>query len=360
MQEITSIRDAEVAGKRVLLRADLNVPLKNGAVADDTRLRAALPTLEYLHERSAKTITLLAHLGRPGGKVVENLRLAPIEAKMRELTAVPFVMHENLRFSPGEEADDAAFAKQLADGGDLFVNDAFADAHRAHASIVTLPTLLPSYAGLLMEKEIKHLSEALHPPQGALAVIGGAKFETKIPLLKKLVALYGKILLGGALANDFLKVRGSPVADSLVSSAPVPEELAGEERIKLPLDVALFNKETKTGRTSPVNDIRLGEASMDIGTSTAAKWSGEIAHAPFVLWNGPLGVYEDGYVEGTDTIAKAIAEGAVRAVIGGGDTDAALKKFTFDTNRVFISTGGGAMLQFLTDGTLPGIEALKR
>jgi phosphoglycerate kinase len=218
---------------------------------------------------------------------------------------------------------------------------------------------LPSYAGFLIEKEIEHLSQALRPPEGSVAVIGGAKFETKLPLLTKLLSLYGTVLLGGALGNDMLKARGMPFGASLISTAPVPLEIAGDERIRMMADAVVLGSDGK-GREALVNDIRADEKIVDIGPATALAWSELVGAAPFVLWNGPMGVYEEGYTKGTDTLAKTLVERRIPAVIGGGDTEAALRKFSFDPARVFVSTGGGAMLEFLASGTLPGLEPLKK
>ncbi len=360
MPELKSIKDAEVSGKRVLVRADINVPLHEGKVADDMRIRAILPTLELLQQRGAASITILAHLGRPMGVVVETLKLAPVEARLRELTEVPFVMHENLRFDPREEAGDESFAKELALLGDLYVNEAFADSHRTHASVVTLPKLLPSYAGLRFAVELEHLQRALTPPPGAVALIGGIKFETKEPLIKKLLSLYSEVLLGGALGDDIIKARGLPFGESLVSDVPVPVELATDERLVVATDAVVLEEDANAERTSSIVDIRKNERVVDIGPQTAALWAKKVAQAPFVLWNGPMGIYEQGYCDGTDALARALAASHTRAVVGGGDTAAALARQTFDPANVFVSTGGGAMLQFLSDGTLPGLEALRR
>ena len=319
--QVKSVRDADVAGKRVLVRVDFNVPIKDGKVVEDMRIKAAIPTIELLHERGASQITLITHIGRPDGKVVEELRVAPVEARLRELTQVPFVMEENLRFDPGDEANDPEFAKKLASLGDIFVNDAFAVSHRAHASTVGVAELLPSYAGLNMEKEIAHLSGALTPPPGSIALMAVTKRD-KIPLIDKLATLYGKVLVGGPVLPDYVP----SAANILIPTDGIPE-LKGL---------------------------------LDIGPNTRTAWVAEVAKAPFVLWNGPLGWYEKGYVESTDAIAKQIISSGIRAVIGGGDTVNALKQFHFDPEKVFISTGGGAMLEFLIQGTLPGIEVLKK
>ena len=358
--QVKSVRDAEIKGKRVLVRCDFDVPVKDGKVLDDTRIQAVIPTIELLHANGASNVILLAHCGRPGGKIVEVLRIAPVEARLRELTSVPFTLLENLRFDPREEQNDEAFAQELAMRGDIFVNEAFADSHRKHTSIVGVARLLPPYAGLRLEEEIENLSKSLTPPRNSLAIIGGAKFETKQPLIEKLLALYSTVLLGGVLGNDVTKARGLPIGASLVASLPVPVSIAGDERLKVPLDVVVSEPGTNAERTALVNDLRAVEAIVDIGPATASLWGEEIQRAPFVLWNGPMGVYEQGYTRGTDALAQALALSTTPAVVGGGDTIAAISKFSFDKDRVFLSTGGGAMLEFLVSGTLPGLEALKR
>jgi len=363
-----SVRDADVAGKRVLVHVDFDVPLKNGVIVDDFRIRAALPTIALLREKGAEQIILISKLGRPGGTVVEELRMAPIQKKMAQLVDMTGIeLRENLRFDPREEANDSAFAKELASLGDVFVNEAFADSHRTHASIVGIPKFLPGYAGVRFEEEVRRLSAALTPPQGALALIGGAKFETKEPLIKKLLGVYAEVLLGGALANDLLKARGLPFGKSLLSGAPVDPEVASDERLVLPTDAIFAEVGLSAERSGGVVDIRAGESIIDIGPATAKLWAEKISKAPFVLWNGPVGIYEQGYCDGTDALAAALAllsasgqAASFRAVVGGGDTIAAISKQTFDPQKVFVSTGGGAMLEFLTAGTLPGIEALRR
>lgn len=347
-----------MAGKRVLIRADFNVPLENGVIVDDLRIRTALPTLEHVYAKGAAEIIILAHLGRPEGKVVEPLRLAPIEARLRELTTVPFAMHENLRFDAREEANDAGFAQELAQLGDVYVNEAFADSHRAHASIVGIPKFIPGYAGLRFIEEVTKLSAALTPPRGALAIVGGAKFETKEPVIAKLLTLYSEVLLGGALGNDLIKARGLPFGASLVSNVSVPVDIAANDRLVVPTDAIFGEMGSNAERSANVVDIRANESIIDIGPQTAALWSEKIKKAPFVLWNGPVGMYENGYADGTNMLAQTLADSKVPAVVGGGDTTAAIEKYHFDPALVFESTGGGAMLQFLVDGTLPGIDAL--
>src|SRR3989344_2607514 len=358
MSQIKSVKDADVAGKRVLVRVDLDV--LEGTAVIDMRLRAAVPTLQLLHDRGAVQIVIVGYVGRPGGKVVEALRVAPVAKRLRELApGINFEVKENLRFDPREETNDEGFAKELATLGDIFVNESFATAHRAYASIVGIPKFLPSFAGLRFDEEVRRLSLALTPPQGALAVIGGAKFETKVPLIKKLLGVYVEVLLGGALANDVIKARGLPFGKSLLSGAPVDPEVAADERLVLPTDAIFAEVGSNAERSGGIVDIRAGESIIDIGPATANAWAEKIFKAPFVLWNGPVGIYEQGYADGTDTLAAALAKSGVKAVVGGGDTIAAISKQKFDPQKVFVSTGGGAMLEFLTAGTLPGIEALK-
>jgi len=358
--QIRSVRDAEIKGKRVVMRVDFNVPLKEGVVVDDARIKAVVPTLEFLQQAGAAQITLLTHLGRPEGSVVESLKVAPVEVRLRELTQVPFELKENLRFDSREEANDEGFAKELAGLGDIFVNDAFAVAHRAAASTVGITKYLPSFAGLLVEREVAMLSEALEPPPNSLAILGGAKFETKIPLIETLLKRYGRVLLGGALGNDVVKARGLSVGSSLVSAIPVPTELAMNERLMVPLDAVVRDKDLNAERTALIHDLRAIESVVDIGPATEKLWQEEVEQAPFVLWNGPLGVYESGYTRGTNAVAEALTRAKVRAVVGGGDTIAAVSHFTFDPEKVFLSTGGGAMLEFLAQGTLPALEPLKK
>ncbi len=367
MQEIKSIKDADVVGKRVLVAVDFNVPLKDGLIVDDSRIRAALPTLELLHGRGAK-IVVMTHLGRPAGRVVEACKVAPLAHRLGELmgcrvTVAPeesdFMMLENLRFDPREEEGSMELAEELATFGEIYVNDAFSNSHRSHASVVGVPQLLPSFAGIRLMEEMAQLTQALTPPPGALAIIGGAKFETKQPLIEKLLPHYARVLLGGALGNDVIKARGLPVAASLVSNVPASLEIASNGKLAVATDAVMEKVESKEPRTGLVVDIRIDERIVDVGPVTASAWAQMAEDAPFVLWNGPLGIYEEGYTEASDLVAKALARSGAKAVVGGGDTGAALSKYSFDPQKVFLSTGGGAMLQFLTEGTLPGIEALK-
>lgn len=373
--DLKSVRDADVAGKRVLLRTSLNVPLAtDGTISDTYRLRRALPTLFHLTERGARVV-LIGYFGREGATlrpVFDTLsRLAkrtpmhfsqtPVQSVLPEVEALAegeCLVLENMRLYAGEEHNDAAFARELAALADVFVNDSFAEAHRSYASNAGVAALMPSFAGLLLLEEVTRLSEALLPPAGSVAVIGGAKYETKQPLIEKIAHIYDRVLIGGALANDFLKARMVAVGASLISDEAVGQSVADLPQIAVPEDVVL--QSPRGVRASAVADIQADERIVDVGPQTATNWSQALAEAPLALWNGPLGLYEGGFSHATDMIARAIAQGRGRAIIGGGDTDAAVAKFQFDPERVFRSTGGGAMLQFLTEGTLPSIEALKQ
>ena len=375
--EMKSVRDADVAGKRVLLRTSLNVPIAaDGSVGDVFRLQKDVATIEFLVRNGAKII-LVGYIGREGGtlapvaKTLQTLipsipiaftttAVADVGGEVAALKEGTCLMLENIRKEPGEEKNDATLAANLAKLADIFVDDAFPEAHRAYASNVGVASLLPAYAGLLLEEEVVRLSHALVPPAKSLAIIGGAKFETKQPLLEKLLTVYPNILLGGALANDLLKARGLTIGTSLISDAPVPEDLVGDERILMPDDVRVDGGALGV-RVAHTADVRADEHIVDIGTLTEASWSKHITEAEFVLWNGPMGIYEKGFVDGTDALAEALVNSSAKAVIGGGDTAAALAKFTFDPARIFVSTGGGAMLEFLANGgTLPALEVLKK
>ena len=364
--ELKSVRDADVAGKRVLLRTSLNVPINaDGTVGDVFRLQKDVATIEFLVRKGAKII-LVGYIGRTGGtlapvaKALQSLipsipvtftttAVADVGGEVEVLKEGSCLMLENIRKEPGEEnpsaVGDPALAASLAKLADVFVDDAFPEAHRAYASNVGVASLLPAYAGLLLEEEVARLSHALVPPAKSLAIIGGAKFETKQPLLEKLLTVYPNILLGGALANDLLKARGLTIGTSLISDAPVPEDLAGDERILMPDDVRVDGGVLGV-RVAHTADVRADEHIVDIGSLTEASWSKHITEAEFVLWNGPMGIYEKGFVDGTDALAEALVNSSAKAVIGGGDTAAALAKFTFDPERIFVSTGGGAMLEF--------------
>lgn len=374
--ELKTLNDVDVSGKRVLLRMSLNVPVgENGQVSDLFRLKRSLPTLEHLVGKGARVV-IVGYFGRSGESlepvfnaltsIAPNIPMrffagAPEDAQEEAVKLAPgeCLVIENIRKHPGEEKNDPVLAHALAALADVFVSDAFAEAHRPYASNVGVAALLPSYAGFLMQEEVAHLTPALTPPEGSVAIIGGAKFETKQPLIEKLLASYSKLLLGGALGNDVIKARGFPFGSSLISEKVVPESIAGNERLLSPEDAYLTGGPLE-GRAGYVTDTRVEEKIFDIGPETAEVWARVVSAAPFVLWNGPMGVYEKGFTKGTDILAEALVASGARAVIGGGDTVAAVSKFTFDPSRIFISSGGGAMLDFLSNGTLPALEPLKK
>jgi phosphoglycerate kinase len=399
MQKL-SLRDLDVRGKRVLVRADFNVPTETRGgkirVTDDTRIRETLPTINYLREHGAKTI-LMSHFGRPKGKPVEKYSLRPIGEFLHSLIHHPVIFShdtigdvpktiidhmqagdvallENLRFQTGEEANDPKFAKALAKLGDLYVNDAFGAAHRAHASTVGVTRFVEKSAmGFLMEKELKHLKEGLEKPARPFVVIlGGAKVSDKIGVLKALMEKADTILIGGAMANTFLKAQGIPVGASRVESDKVDLarellDLAKNKGVKflLPIDVVEAEEiragadMRNTSRLSPQHGITDGWQAVDIGAATIALYQEEIARAETILWNGPMGVFEiPEFGEGTIAIAEAMAQSGATTIIGGGDSVTAVKQAGLADKMTFISTGGGASLELLEGKELPGVAAL--
>jgi len=362
-----SVRDIKLfESVPILVRAALNVPIENGEVTNDYRLRRALPTIRFLSERGAKVI-LIGHIGEkglPAGRHGTET-LAPVAAKLaklisgvsffretvgagardaiRDLAPGQILVLENLRRNAGERTNDRAFARELAALGDIFVQDCFDTCHRAHASIVGIPELLPSYAGFLLEDEVMELSRALTPKRPSLAVIGGMKFSTKEAVLTRLLAIYDQVFVGGALANSFLKTSGKDIGKSLVSTTDenTIKKLLANPRIVLPVD-------------SVVKD----GAILDLGAGTTVLLADLAKKAKTILWNGPLGKYEYGFTSATDAFARAVADSGAYSVIGGGDTVAAIEGLGLLPRFSFVSTGGGAMLDFLAAGTLPGIEAL--
>lgn len=365
-------------GVRVLVRSSLNVPVADGKVVNTFRLRGALPTINYLRERGARVI-LISHISGKGGE-----SLAPMHEAMKEFIpdiqfCADIVGHEarnaisaledgqvlileNLRQNPGEESNDEAFAKELASLAEVFVQDTFDVCHRKHAGVVGVPRFLPSYAGLLVEKEVKELAGALHPMAPSLAIISGAKFSTKEPVIKKLLGSYDQVFVGGALANDFIKEAGNPVGASLVSDTDTEEirELLHNKKVVIPVDAIVAKKGGKRedGRIAALSDVKEDEAILDVGPETNALLAGIVASAKSVLWNGPLGNYENGFTDGTEALARAVAGSSAHSVMGGGDSIAVVEDLGLADKFSFISTGGGAMLDFLAEGTLPGIEAL--
>jgi phosphoglycerate kinase len=368
----------DLKGKIVLVRAGIDVPLTaEGKVVDDFRLRKALPTLNLLRAAGARVVGI-RHTSRADGSADASLKPvcdllntyipiawaggivgADVEEKVRALKDGELLMLENLRFLPGEKANDEAFAKSLAAYADLYVDDAFSVAHREHASIVGIPRFLPSYAGQLFMDELDHLSLARTPKAPSLFVLGGAKFETKLPLVEQLLPRYDRVFVGGALANNFFRARGYEVGNSLVSDIDIgASSLFSSTKILLPIDVVALTSEGKVVKKPDA--IKAGEVIYDAGPETLEMLKEELRFVATVLWNGPLGDYERGYDEGTRKFAELLAESNAISIVGGGDTVASVKDEKVTERFTFLSTAGGAMLAFLEQGTLPGIEALRQ
>lgn len=380
-----TIRDIKVFENiPVLVRAALNVPIENGEVTNDYRLRRALPTIKFLSERGAKVI-LISHLGEQGTETLEPVARAlgklitgvtffgetvgeRARGAVRNLPARGILVLENLRRDKRETANDLAFASELAALADIFVEDSFDTCHREHASIVGVPKLLPSYAGLLLEDEVRELEGARTPEHPALAVIGGAKFSTKEGVLTTLLEKYDHVFVGGALANDFLKASGQEVGKSLTSNADetAVKKLLANPKLVLPIDSRVVPADIITAmnahmeaRVAHAGEVHADDVILDHGPGTATLISELAKKAKTVLWNGPLGNYEHGFVDATDYFAHAIAHSDAHTIVGGGDTIASIEKLGLLTRLSFVSTGGGAMLDYLAYGTLPGIEALE-
>ena len=391
---IPGLDTIEVAGRRVLVRVDLNVPLDGGRVTDDLRIEESLPTIRRLRGAGARVI-LLSHLGRPKGKVVDDLRLAPVADRLSSLLAAPVAVAtdtigddarrvverlsdgdvallENLRFDPGEEDNDPAFADALAAMGDAYVNDAFGAAHRAHASVVGLPARLgDAVAGELLEAELATLSRLLHdPPRPFVAILGGAKVSDKLGVIDNLLGRVDRLLIGGAMCFTFLAAKGFDVGASRVESDQIDtcrtllaEAEAAGVQLLLPVDIVAaeaFQPDADHRRVS-ADGIPDGWMGLDIGTDTVERFAGAIADAGAVLWNGPMGVFEwDAFAGGTQGVARAVAASDGFTVIGGGDSAAAIRKLRLASEVTHVSTGGGASLEFLEGRDLPGVAALRR
>lgn len=376
MRSVKKLRVRE--GMPVLVRAALNAEVRGGVVVHDFRLRSALSTIEYLRKRYARVV-LISHITGDGTETlapmadalrrwIPDLMFCPVAigdevaAHIRALPPGGVVLLENLRRYKGEVCNDADFARALAQHAEAFVQDSFDVCHREHASVVGVPKLLPSYAGLLVEHEVAALKKALRPRRPALAVIGGAKFATKQPVLAKLLATYDHVFVGGALANDLIQARGLPVGRSLVSGRSTLElqQIAMHKKLLLPIDyvVAPKGQGRAAGRVAGIMDVAPDEAILDNGPETVALLAQYAQRARTILWNGPLGAYEDGFVAGTQGLAHVVAASRAYAVVGGGDTVAAIDTLGLHTDFSFVSTGGGAMLDFLAYGTLPGLKAL--
>jgi phosphoglycerate kinase len=384
-----SVRDADVKGRRVLVRVDFNVPLKDGEVADDARIRAALPTIELLRERGAALI-LMSHLGRPKGERDPTLSMAPVAERLGELLGTevqlaPGVIEgdvdvicgglgpgdvlllENVRFEPGETENDPKLAEALAQLANVYVNDAFGAAHRAHASTAGVAEHLPAYAGLLLEREVRELTKVVESPQRPLVVVlGGAKVSDKIGVIDRFLEVADRILIGGAMCFGFFKAKGIETGNSLVEGVDLAKEALeraeqADCELSLPVDLVLgreFSAETERKESDGV-EVPKGWMGLDIGPRTANSYAQAIAEAGTVLWNGPMGAFElEPFAAGTRQVAQAVAAAPGTTVVGGGDSVAALNQFDLEDEVDWVSTGGGASLELLEGKKLPGVEAL--
>ena len=359
----------DVTGKSVLVRVDFNVPLSDGAITDDLRIRSAIPTLSWLLERGAR-VTACSHLGRPKGQPNPAFSLDPVRVRLAEL-APGVELLENLRFEPGEEANSDETVTKLIQGHDLYVNDAFGASHRSHASIVGPPKHLPSAAGRLLANEVKVLLGLRDLPRRPfVAIMGGAKVSDKLAVIESLLGVVDALIVGGGMAFTFLKAKGHSVGSSLLEEDMVEtcaRLLAGSKPIHLPEDVTalgpggkLFEPEAGGEVRQAGVDLPDGWMGVDIGPGTAAAFSDVIMEAGTVLWNGPMGVFEDPRFEaGTRVVARAVADSRAYSVVGGGDSAAAAKQFDVETEVDHVSTGGGASLELLEQGDLPGLAALR-
>ena len=370
MSELPKLEDlGDISGKRVLVRTDFNVPLDNGIIRDDLRIREAIPTLKYLVDNGAE-VTACTHLGRPKGKFEEKYSLDPIRVRLNQI--LPGIkLLDNLRFNSGEEANDPQFIEQLIAGQDIYVNDAFGASHRSHASITGPPQLLPSAAGRLLQNEVEILLRVRNKPKRPfVAILGGSKVSDKLGVIDALVQVVDKLLIGGGMCFTFLKAQGQQVGSSLLEEGQIDyckELLASGAPIILPHDFTAMDSGGKIGDPAVGGTVRQmgnnipdGWSGLDIGPGSAALFGDIIQESKTVLWNGPMGVFEDTrFSAGTKHVAQSMAENkASFTVIGGGDSAAAAKEFKFDTEIDHVSTGGGASLELIEKGTLPGIDAL--
>ena len=388
-----TVKDVDLRGKRVLCRVDFNVPIKDGRIGDDTRIRAALDTINYILQQEGSSLILMSHLGRPKGKVVPEYSLGPVAARLEgllgrtvimagdcvgpevekqaaQLQAGQVLLLENVRFHSEETDNDRQFAAQLAGLGDIYVNDAFGSAHRAHASTEGVAHHLPGVAGLLMEKEIRFLGGVLENPEKPfVAIIGGAKVSTKIAVLESLLTKVSSFIIGGAMAYTFLKVQGHRVGASLVEEEHLDtaRDLLAKARergveVLLPVDHMVAGEFSDTAKAEYVAEVDIpeGKIGMDVGQQTLRRNAAAIGAAKTLVWNGPLGVFEfPQFSKGTLETAKAVAGCSGTTVVGGGDSVAAVKQFGLDERISHVSTGGGASLEYLEGKSLPGILVLQ-
>ena len=361
----------DLTGMRVLVRAALNVPIENGKVADTLRLDLAMKTVSYLLARNARVI-LMSHMSD------SKASLSPVYEYLRTKIPLTFVadvagvkahqaanalkdgnalLLENLRWNAGEKANDEQFAREVASLGDIYVADDFTVLHRAHAAVVSVPKFLPSYAGFQLLAELKGLTPALSPESPSVAIVGGAKLVTKMALIKSLLAKYDRVFVGGALANDFFLAKGYDVGKSLVSNGPEAKELLTNEKIVLPETVTISNA---AGREDvPATAVGDADVISDIAPASIETLRPLIEGARMILWNGPMGHFETGFTQGTDALAKLIADAPGKSIVGGGDTLSSIQNLGLMQKFTFVSTAGGAMLDFLANGTLPGLKALE-
>lgn len=389
-----TVKDIELKGKRALVRCDFNVPMKDGKITDDIRIRAALPTISYLRDNGAKVI-IMSHMGRPKGEADMQYTLAPVAERLSELLGcdVTFIsspavvdekvikaahelqegqvmLLENTRFRKEETKNEEAFSKELAELGDVFVNDAFGTAHRAHCSTAGVAEYLPAVSGFLIEKEVEYLGSAVDDPKRPLiAIMGGAKVADKIKLIENLLKKVDTLLIGGGMAYTFLKAKGFEIGKSILDEESV--DLAGRLmddaeskgiRMLIPVDVICADEFANDAnkKTVPVEEIPADMMGMDIGPETVKLFAEEVAKAATVIWNGPMGVFEmPNFAAGTKEVAKALADSNAVTVIGGGDSAAAVKQFGLEDKMTHVSTGGGASMEFLEGKELPGIAVLE-
>ena len=391
---LNTIREADLKNKRVLIRVDFNVPLKDGKVTDATRIVAALPTINYILSQPGTSLVVMSHFGRPKGKKNPDFSMVPVGKKFEELLGKPVkvasdvigpavkkevealkpgevLLLENCRFYPDEEANNPEFAKELASFGDVYVNDAFGTAHRAHASTEGVSHFLPSYAGFLIEKEVKFMAPLLeNPDKPFVAIIGGSKVSSKISVLESLVKTCDTIIIGGGMAYTFLKVQGHTIGKSLVeddfldtAKNFLAAAKAKKVNVILPVDHVCADNFAEDAKPVLVDNVDIPEnlMGMDIGPKTTKAIVDALASAKSVVWNGPMGVFEfASFAKGTEAVAKALAASKAITVVGGGDSVAAINKFGLADKISHVSTGGGASLEFLEGKTLPGIKALEK